>query len=83
MTKRKTNTALVRGIMEHSRYGALAQMFVIDALVKHADAVAKSTPSDYPENSWIHPEGWIGVAKEIKTALDEHLAPDAPREVRA
>ena len=68
--KRKTNTEIVTEIMEYSMYGALSQMFVIDALSKFADTVAKSKPKDYPKNSFINGEAWIGVAKEIKSKLE-------------
>jgi hypothetical protein len=68
--KRKTNIEIVNDIMNFSRYGALAQVFVMDALLKMSEAVAKSTPKDYPKNNFIHPEAWIGVAKEIKAKLE-------------
>lgn len=67
--KRKTNESIVRDIMRNSRFGALSQVFVMDALQKLADAVAASKPKDYPKNSFVHPEAWIGVAKEIQEKL--------------
>ncbi len=72
MPKRKTNVQIIKDIMEHSQYGALAQAFVIDALSKWSDKVAASTPDQYPENGIVHPPAWIGVAKEIKGKLDSH-----------
>lgn len=72
--KRKTNVQIIKFIMENSRYGALSQMFVIDCLSKFADAVSKSKPSEY-ENCGVHPQSWIGVAKEIKDILDAHYSP--------
>jgi hypothetical protein len=70
--KRKTNEQIVRDMMNFSKFGALSQMFIMDALTKHANAVAASTPADYPEGSMVHPEAWIGVAKEISEKLKEH-----------
>jgi hypothetical protein len=67
----KTNEDILRDIMNFSRYGALAQLFVIDALTKFANTVAASKPEDYPDNGIVQPEAWIGVAKEIKEKLDE------------
>ena len=70
--KRLTNIELVTNIMDYSRYGALSQMFVIDALSKLADAVSKSKPEDYGKSPLISGHAWIGVAKEIQEKLDEN-----------
>ena len=67
--KPETNVQLVKRLMEFSKYGALSQMFIIDALIKQAQAVAKSAPKDYPPNSMVNPEAWIGVAREIYNEL--------------
>ena len=68
MSKRKpmTNTEFVEHMMTFSNYGALAQLFVLDAIGKFADRVAASKPEDYPADGFVNPESWIGVAKEIK-----------------
>ena len=70
MKKQKTNEDLVRNIMNYSNYGALAQLFVIDAITKFADTVAASIPDNYPDNGIVDPKAWIGVAKEIKAKLN-------------
>jgi hypothetical protein len=70
MKQMKTNEDLIRDIMNYSNYGALAQLFVIDALTKFADTVAASVPDNYPDNGIVSPEAWIGVAKEIKEKLN-------------
>lgn len=67
--KRKTNAQVVRDLMENSKHGALAQMFVIDALTKHAEMVSEADPKLFV-NSLVHPQAWIGVATEIKQKLD-------------
>lgn len=72
-TKARTNEKIVKDIMTRSKYGALAQMFVMDAINKLANTVAESKPSEYPKNGFISPEAWIGVAKEIQKELKEHL----------
>ena len=69
--KQKTNVQIVKEIMEFSDFGPLAQMFIIDAITKQAEAVSKTTAKDYPENMMIHPEAWINVAKEIKEKLEK------------
>ncbi len=69
MKKNKTNIEKVKDMMQFSEYGALAQMFVMDALHKQAKIVAESKLEDYPENCFVNPESWIGVAKEIQEKL--------------
>lgn len=68
--KIKTNVQIVNEIMNYSMYGALSQIFVMDALAKFSEAVIASDPADYPANSMISAEAWIGVAKEIKEKLE-------------
>lgn len=65
-----TNVDLVKDIMEFSEFGAMAQIFVMDALHKMSKRVAESKVEDYPEDGFINPEAWIGVAKEIQTKLN-------------
>lgn len=67
--KPKTNVDVVTELMEFSQFGALAQAFVMDALTKMSKRVADSKVEDYPENGFVHPEAWIGVAKEIHDKL--------------
>ncbi len=69
-----TNVEFVTDMMDFSNYGALAQMFIIDALTKWSGKVAE-TPIEvlreqFGENSFINPDAWHGVAKEIKAKLD-------------
>lgn len=60
----QTNEEFVSDLMNFSNYGPLSQLFVIDAIVKHAERVAASDPAsvEYP---LIHGSAWVGVAKEI------------------
>lgn len=74
-TERKTNEQIVREIMNYSSYGALSQLFVMDALIKHADKVSAADPASIGSNGLISPEAWIGVAKEIKRKLDRAYGP--------
>lgn len=68
----KTNLDLITEIMTFSRYGALSQAFVIDALTKHANRVAEATAEELApmQNGLVSAEAWQGVAIEIKTALE-------------
>jgi hypothetical protein len=68
-----TNEELVAHMMRFSNFGALSQMFIVDAITKAAEAVANSKPEDYPPERMmmVTPEAWIGVAQEIKATMDE------------
>lgn len=74
MNKRKTNEQAIRNIMNYSNYGALAQIFVVDALLKQATAVANMNPEDV-KSGLVNGAAWVGVAKEIRDKLNEHLEP--------
>ncbi|WP_321884105.1 hypothetical protein [Burkholderia cepacia] len=69
-----TNLECLTDIMTFSRYGALAQAFVMNALSQHAARVA-STPL---EQLQIHPmisaRAWHGVAQEVHAKLEAHFA---------
>jgi len=63
-----TNVEFVADIMEFSRYGALAQAFVIDALQRHAERIAAANPKDL-DSPGLCGNAWVGVAREIRTKL--------------
>ncbi|ARL59942.1 hypothetical protein [Burkholderia pseudomallei] len=73
-----TNLECLTEIMTFSRYGALAQAFVMDALSKHAERVATVPLETLQEQFGVHPlisvEAWQGVAQEIHTKLETHFA---------
>lgn len=78
MPKPKTNIEFVRELMDFSRFGPLAQMFVIDALSKWSDKIALTPIEElrkaFESNPLIGAEAWQGVAREIKEKLDAHFA---------
>lgn len=71
MAKRKTNVQLVKQMMEFSPHGALAQLFVMQALDKYAQMCIDATP-DQLANGLIDGAAWQAVAKDIKRQMDEH-----------
>ena len=76
MTKRPmTNVEKVTHIMSYSKYGALAQLFVMDALHKWTDIISKASPEQI-SNGFIDGEAWIGVAREIQATLQTELTTD-------
>ncbi|MGG2042849.1 hypothetical protein [Burkholderia gladioli] len=78
MSKRTTNLECITEIMAFSKYGALAQAFVLDALSKHAERVATLPLDALQKQLGDHPlvsaRAWHGVAQEIHTKLESHFA---------
>ncbi|MDD5363659.1 MAG: hypothetical protein PHN88_16165 [Ignavibacteria bacterium] len=70
MGKPKTNVQKVKNIMEFSAFGPMAQLFVMDALLKQSNLASKMEKKDWPKNSFVSYESWVGVAKEIKEKLE-------------
>jgi hypothetical protein len=76
MTKRPmTNIEKVQHIMTYSRYGGLAQLFVMDALHKWTDIISKASPEEI-SNGFVNGDAWIGVAREIQETLKSGLTID-------
>ena len=69
MAKPKTNVQFVRDLMEHSNYGALAQLFVLDALDKWSKIIAESDPAK-GDSPLISGQAWVGVANEIQEKIN-------------
>lgn len=73
-----TNLECLTDIMKFSRYGALAQAFVMDALSKHAERIA-TTPLDalrvqFGAQPLVSAQAWQSVAREIHDKLEAHFA---------
>ena len=66
MTKPTDNISLVQYLMTYSDHGALAQMFVIDALTKWSKLVAEAPPI---EHGLINGAAWKAVAQEISDKM--------------
>jgi hypothetical protein len=72
MPKPKDNIAFVRDLMSNSKYGALAQLFVLDALDKWSERVSKASPAEL-DSAMISGHAWVGVAKEIQDKINERM----------
>lgn len=67
-----TNVQFVKKMMEYSDYGALAQLFIMDALAKQSKATAFAKLEDLgPADGLVRRESWKGVAAEIYNKLRE------------
>lgn len=60
--------------MEFSRFGVLAQAFVIEALARYAAVVAAST-AEALDSPGLSGAAWVGLAKEIDAKLTEKYGP--------
>jgi hypothetical protein len=73
-----TNLECITQIMTFFRYGALAQAFVMDALSKHAEHIARMPLEQLQVSFGDHPmigaNAWQLVAKEIHEKLQSHFA---------
>lgn len=68
--RRQTNVEFVTELMEFSRYGAMAQMFVIEALAQYSKAVAEAKPESIGAAPFINAATWQAVAREIHDKVD-------------
>ena len=73
--QRLTNVETIIEIMEFSRFGVMAQMFVMDALIKQARMTADAPAGAFESmrGGFISPDAWQAVAREIADKLDKHL----------
>jgi len=71
-----TNLECLTDIMTFSRYGALAQAFVMDALSIHAERIAAMPLCELQAklNPMLNADAWHGVAQEIHDKLEVHFA---------
>jgi hypothetical protein len=79
--RHQTHIEAVVEIMVYSKFGALAQLFVIDALAKFSEKAADAPPGEIGGAGFIDPLAWRGVAREIQGKLKRHLN-DASRKRR-
>lgn len=73
-----TNLECLTELMTVSRYGALAQAFVMDALGKHAAHIARMPLEElaqkFGDRPMVSAQAWHGVANEIHDKLEAHFA---------
>jgi hypothetical protein len=78
LMRHATNDETLSHLMNFAKSGPVVQLFIMDALAKHADVVAALTDEQAVEkigqNGFIHPLAWRDAAKEIKATLGDHFA---------
>jgi hypothetical protein len=70
MPKREDNVKFVKRLMEYGPYGALQQIFILQAIEKYAEVCAKADPKSI--DGLFNGEAWVGTAKFLKSELDKH-----------
>jgi hypothetical protein len=74
MTNRLTNEEFVSKLMSFSTYGALTQVFIIEAIRYYSEQVSATPEPEDDGNSFISPKLWHRIAVDLKKALDENYA---------
>tara|TARA_R110000822_G_scaffold11698_15_gene42502 strand:+ start:743 stop:970 length:228 start_codon:yes stop_codon:yes gene_type:complete len=71
---RETNIELITRVCEFAKTGPMAQLFLLDAIMRHSDLVSGLTVEDvaisFGNNPMLSPEGWHAAACEWKEELD-------------
>lgn len=68
---RKSNEMMVRDLMEVSPYGALAQVFIIEAIRYYSERVAAQSAVSDP-SAIIDPAVWHAIAKDVLRRLEHN-----------
>lgn len=69
----ETNVAFVARIMNFSKSGPLAQLFVVEAIRKYAEACSKAEPKAM-DIGFITGQQWKRTAEEIHAEMEKHLS---------
>jgi hypothetical protein len=69
MAKPQTNVEFVTNMMEFSKYGPLAQLFILEAIRNWSELVAKADPVKV-DSPMISGKAWVGVAREINENME-------------
>lgn len=73
----KTNIEVLTELMQFSRYGALAQAFILEAIRKQARRTAAADPAVH-DSPLLSGKAWVGVASEIRDRLEAHYGAVPP-----
>ena len=69
--KARSNVQMVRDLMEFSKYGPMAQFWVMDVLTREAKRQAEAGVPSWPADSFVNAEAWHGTACEINRKLSD------------
>lgn len=71
--KRETNEDLVVRLMNFSPFGALCQVFILQALEQYSKSVMEADPAEL-ESPMISGQAWAGQARHIHAEIEKHFA---------
>ena len=69
---RKSNEEVIVELMNHSKFGAIIQPFVLEGLRRYSEQVLRAQPG-FMAGGLISEEAWRGCAQETVNALNEHF----------
>ena len=69
--RRLNNQEFLIDMMTFSRFGAMTEVFVMEAVRLHALAVAAQDPDKADQNSMVSPHLWVNVARDIAARFKE------------
>ncbi len=67
----ETNEDLVLDLLNRSPFGAMGQMFVVEAIRKYANALSSTPLPPTPPGSMFSNETWNQVALHVKSRCDK------------
>ncbi|MCA3000374.1 MAG: hypothetical protein ING75_17435 [Rhodocyclaceae bacterium] len=67
----ETNEEIISNLMQFNPYGALGQIFIMEAIREYANNVSAIDPATITGNPIINLAAWVGVAKDVKQRLEE------------
>lgn len=75
-TKSRSNDEVINDLMTYGN--PLKQAVIIEAITRYVDTIAEAGLEETRRqfagmSGFISPDAWFACAREIKTALDEHL----------
>ena len=69
--ERLSNEEFVQHLMSFSQYGAMTQIFVIEAIRFYAESVSRTPEPTEDSNEMINPKLWHRIATDITKAMKE------------
>jgi hypothetical protein len=71
---RTPNQEFLTDMMTFSRFGPMTEVFVMEAVRLHAQAVAAQNPDNADQDAMISPHLWVNVARDIKARFEQRAA---------
>lgn len=69
--RRSSNQEFLADLMNFSRFGPLAEVFIMEAVRLQAKEVAAQDPAKADQNTMLSPHLWVNVARDISARFEE------------